>query len=654
MSVPVAYAQDAFDESAAVETFLTDAGTYGATSATVGSVTSEGDVVKASDVNITWSTSFEAEGETVTIDATLTMPAVEIEGLAKSGEGYTVARLLVPDANFKVTTEGAEAPFEYDISVTDYEVVNAIWGAFPVIQANATAPISRFAPLVDWSVKQSYDSSSVGKISGTTTIAGDTQQMSYGPVKIGPVVNGVLERFEYGPIETTQTTEIPGADGVPTPMEISISYGASRGEGLDLRPVAAFLTGTDAADGPQTVIGRTELDGMTASGGDLFKMSIGKNLLENVTVDPSGTPLMASLDKVVLAFQSGEEPNPQELINLMMDVYGAFGIGKYSMSDVSVSSADVTAALGNIEIDGLSSAGLDLLSINGLEVNTLDGAGSLGTFELADFVFPAREAFMNAMIANMMGMPPDLQTTMGAVPYLGRLTVKDLDLKTLGGDVKVGLFENKLEDYIAPIPTSISIELQGLEMPAAMLPDPQSAMMLQMMQADPVKADGTIKLRWDEDTQRVELDKDITIGGVGQIQAAATLSGIPRFIFENPMRANEAVATAAVNSVNATFSDGGVTGFLLGMISEQAGVPMDQFVQGIAQQISVQAGMLTGDEQFGAQIGDAISTYLSDPQTLSISASPAAPVAVAQIIGAAMTAPQALPGLLNFSISANE
>ncbi|MCF3934510.1 hypothetical protein L1787_13960 [Acuticoccus sp. M5D2P5] len=655
MSVPAAYAQSgSFDAAAAVETFLTDASSYGAESASVGGVTSSGDVVTASDVTWTWASTVGEENEEVTVNVTFTAPSVEIEGLMETADGYGAARIAIPEMALNIETTGTEEAFKYDVTATDYEIVNGSWQAFPTIADDESAPVSRFAPLVDWAVHQSYDSSSISKLTGNIIVAGDVQELSYGPVTVGPVRDGVHESFEYGPIESTQTTEIPNEDGTSTSVDIAINYGASRGKDLDIRPFAAFLTGTGATDGPQPMIGLIELDSMSMSGGDMFNLSIGKNTIENITVDPSHGPLLEKLDSFVLALEADEEPDPQAMATLMMDVYGAFGIGKYGMDDITISTPEGTAGLESVTIEDLSAAGLGLLSVNGFSMDATEGTGSLGTFELADLVFPEREAFVNMMLSNMMGMPSDLQTTLGAMPYLGRITVKDLDITTPSGEVKLGLFENKLEDYVPPIPTNISIELKGLELPAALLPDPQSQMMARAMQLDPVKADGTIKLRWDEDTQRVELDKDIDVDGVGRIQADATLSGIPKLIFENPSRANEAVATAAVNSLSATFTDEGVTRFILGMISEQAGVPAEQIVEGIAQQASMQVAMVTGDEQLSSEVSDTLSTFLNDPETLSFTASPAAPVAVAQIIGAAMTAPQALPGLLNLSLSANQ
>ena len=85
----------------------------------------------------------------------------------------------------------------------------------------------------------------------------------------------------------------------------------------------------------------------------------------------------------------------------------------------------------------------------------------------------------------------------------------------------------------------------------------------------------------------------------------------------------------------------------------EAGVSAADFAQGMAQQVQMQIAMMTGDTALAEQLGNTVSTYLADPQSLLISAQPTNPVPIAQLIGAAMAAPQQIPQLLNLTISAN-
>ena len=58
--------------------------------------------------------------------------------------------------------------------------------------------------------------------------------------------------------------------------------------------------------------------------------------------------------------------------------------------------------------------------------------------------------------------------------------------------------------------------------------------------------------------------------------------------------------------------------------------------------------------EFAASVTAAVSAYLDNPGSLKIAALPAAPVPVAQVVGAAMAAPQSIIGVLNIKVTANE
>ena len=171
--------------------------------------------------------------------------------------------------------------------------------------------------------------------------------------------------------------------------------------------------------------------------------------------------------------------------------------------------------------------------------------------------------------------------------------------------------------------------------------------------ADPIQADGNITLGWDEASKQVSLDEDIAVNNIGRLQLSAQMSGIPRFVFSEPQRIQEALVTAAIDGVSARFEDEGITAFGISMMSQQAGMPASEFPSIISQQVQMQVAAMTGNSDLAEQVSGALSTFLGDPQSLAIAATPASPVPLAQVMGAAMTAPQAIPELLGLSIEAN-
>lgn len=657
---PAALAQDgaSLDAKAAIEGFLTDAALLGADTATVGTVTQNGDVVEVSNVSVAWELSVEAPDGGASAALEIVIPTLTVEGLEATAEGHRADRIAMPTLDFAFDAKGADdQQARYDLTATDYVIEDVSWGAFPVIAPDETKPISRFAPFVDWMTAVSYQNYATAGVTGLSVIDGGRQEVSYGPMAFGPVVNGRLEAFEYGPVTQTQTMTLPpDENGREETVELAIEYGVVRGKGLDAKPLTAFLTGTGASDGPQPLLEEMSLDGIRVDGDAELSVDLGSFTLENFTIDASGAPLLARLDPLAIAAIEDTEPNVLELINLMLDVYGAFGVGRYIVDDVAFETADASAKLGQFALEGVSRNGIDRLALSTFDLKSPEVDIEVGNVSQRGYRFPTREAVMQLLFATLAGMEPDPATIMAVVPTLDEFAVTDLVVAPAGlpSPVAVEALSVNMGNFIGPIPTEIDLALDGFQMPRVLVMDPQAQMALEAMNVDPLRVDGDISLRWDEDSRRVEIGKDITVEKVGAFKAEAVLSGIERAVFEDPMAAQAAMATAAINSLSATFTNGGLADFLINMMSAQTGVSPEDFASAMATQAQLQISMMTGSKALAATISDAVGTFLGDPQRFSVSLSPERPVTAAEILGAAMTAPDALPGLLNVTVTAND
>ncbi len=656
-----AFAQDAaqsgsFDAQSAVESFLANPDVLGTTSSTVGSVTTDDQTVTATDISMTWSwTMGDADAEeTADVDLTVAVPTLEITDLTYT-DTYNADRITVPEVNVSFTMTGADQDLDYSFVVRDYVTTNASWAALPTLQENAAAPLSRFAPLLEAALEQSYDSARMGGMSGTITTGDDRQTFDYGPSTYGKLENGVIELFTIGAGTTSQTMAQPAdatAAGVPT--TITINYGEATGEMMDIKPLVSLLTGSNAAEGPQTFIQSMSLGGIRFGAGDMANFSMGATTVSDVTIDPSRGPILTRADDIYTAVADNEEPDVGALMSFMLDTYGAIGIGSYQIDGFDMSFPQGEAQLGKVAIENLNAGGLGLLSFNGVSVRGSGADGALGKFEVADVTFPDRDAFMSAMMASMAGLEPTPQQVLQAIPYVGRITVSGFELNgSPVGDLALGLFEARATNFIESIPTQISLALEGFSMPATLISNPMAQGVFTAVGADPVQADGTITFGWDEANKQVSLDEDISVNNIGRLQMSAQMSGIPRFVFAEPQRIQEALVTAAIDGVSARFEDAGITEFGINMMAQQAGMPASEFPSIIAQQVQMQIAAMTGNPDLAEQVSGAISAFLSDPQSLAIAASPANPVPLAQVMGAAMTAPQAIPELLGLTIDAN-
>lgn len=106
-------------------------------------------------------------------------------------------------------------------------------------------------------------------------------------------------------------------------------------------------------------------------------------------------------------------------------------------------------------------------------------------------------------------------------------------------------------------------------------------------------------------------------------------------------------------SMSIELDDDSVTGRILDFVAKQQGANRESVVAMAKGTLPV-ALMQLQNPAFAASATAAIGAFLDNPGSLTIEASPAAPVSVAQIAAAAMAAPQSLVDTLGLKITANE
>ena len=91
----------------------------------------------------------------------------------------------------------------------------------------------------------------------------------------------------------------------------------------------------------------------------------------------------------------------------------------------------------------------------------------------------------------------------------------------------------------------------------------------------------------------------------------------------------------------------------LAYAGKQQGVTGEQMRQSVKFMLPLMLGQL-GIPALQQQISAAANVYLDNPETITITAKPANPVAVPVIMGAGMGDPKSLVDLLNVQVTANE
>ena len=177
---------------------------------------------------------------------------------------------------------------------------------------------------------------------------------------------------------------------------------------------------------------------------------------------------------------------------------------------------------------------------------------------------------------------------------------------------------------------------------------------------------------WDPSSGTLELDPFvISIKDAGDLSLSYEISGYtPSFIkslqqLQEQMAANPdnkqgtgmavmgLISQLYVDSADITFVDHSLTSKLLDHYAKKNGQTAEQLVQGLTGMLPAMLSYLQNPD-FQKQVTDAVTTFLKDPKSLSISVAPENPVAVTQVVGAAMGAPQTLPSVLALTVNAND
>jgi hypothetical protein len=108
-----------------------------------------------------------------------------------------------------------------------------------------------------------------------------------------------------------------------------------------------------------------------------------------------------------------------------------------------------------------------------------------------------------------------------------------------------------------------------------------------------------------------------------------------------------------IGNISVELVDDSGTNKLLDFAATKQGTNREGVIAMVKGTLPVALAQLQNPE-FAAKVSAAVSAFLDNPGSLKIVAAPSAPVPVAQIMGAAMSAPQSVIGVLGINVTANE
>jgi hypothetical protein len=138
---------------------------------------------------------------------------------------------------------------------------------------------------------------------------------------------------------------------------------------------------------------------------------------------------------------------------------------------------------------------------------------------------------------------------------------------------------------------------------------------------------------------------------VGKFSLAGTFSGVKASELADNA-SPDALANGKLENLTIRFDNAGVVERALDMQAKMMGASREDIVAQLNGALPFMLNAIN-NPPFQEKVAKAAQAFLTDPKSLTITVSPAQPVAFQEIMGSAMSAPQSLPDMLAIDVTAN-
>lgn len=648
----------------------------------------------------------------ITVEGRWSTPAFMATDLVDTADGYRAAVVEIPEQSFELKATVAGETLRVGLAMTDIVMRDGSWPRLPELADEPARPVSRFGPLVEAVLRQSWAEQTVATMELAIEAPMMKQVTRSGPNRLTGMINGRIAELTTQNAVTTGTVTVPGENGAATTTtESGGSIRRVTDTGYDFLPLVRAVFGLPQA-APRSIVLESEvIEGLTSTSGD-GKITVARSATRGVSIGTPAVPLSSLYDRLIV---DGTVP-ADVLVNTFLATLESLGVAEAEAFDVAIDGLDdatsdfrldAKARIREMRFDDWQDLALGGFSMSGLSGELRDaGSVSLDRFAVRDFAWPRREAIVAAVRAGVAaevkaqaaakaapggtgGGAPDIDGTdpndidpddadpnadaaagetaeppvltsrqiLDLVPTVGEIELAGLGVDAPSGETVFGLgsFRARFSNYIAPVPTDVRIELSRLHVPGKFVDDADLTDALTRFGIDAIDLDSTLSVRWDEASGDYTLDPfEIAIDGVGRYTNRFKLGNVPRSVFADPENAQAALPQITFESSTSSLTGGAGLGRYLASLARDAGVPQKDIIEGFAEEARQSLAADAGDA-FANKAADAVRGFLTDPSgSLVVSARPKAPVPLAALLGSAMMSPGSVITLLNVTIDASK
>ena len=215
-----------------------------------------------------------------------------------------------------------------------------------------------------------------------------------------------------------------------------------------------------------------------------------------------------------------------------------------------------------------------------------------------------------------------------------------------------------LSDYADDVPHAIDISVEGIAVdPAAVDDSGQFAGQLKAMGYDKLTLGFYGSGSLDETSGDLVVN-EITIDGtdLGTVTLTGTFGGLNADTIKQLKQKNppeEALSKVTLKQASVYYGDASLAGRIIALQAKQMGQEPAAFVGQITGALPLFLSVI-GNQPFQDKLAGGLTTFLKDPKNLTVTAKPAAPIALLDLVVTSQTAPQTLPDVLKADVIANQ
>jgi hypothetical protein len=251
--------------------------------------------------------------------------------------------------------------------------------------------------------------------------------------------------------------------------------------------------------------------------------------------------------------------------------------------------------------------------------------------------------------------PEEIKAKAHKSPF-GKASASKIDIS--GGDLPAPIDIDQFDVSVGAgddgTPNQFTTSINGIKVPQALFSDQQATAMLSALgYTEGFNVSVSVDGGYDHTTDTLTL-KTFTVdtADVGKLTIDGKFSGMPLSKLTDDNAAGDLASKGKLESFHLRFDNSGIVEKVLDMQAQQSGMKRADMVSQFTGALPLLLNFI-GNEAFQGKIVTAVTTFLNDPKSITLSAAPSAPVGFDAIMSAFTAARETIPDLVGADISAN-